>query len=317
MVSIVMPIFNRAEVIITTLNSVLSQSYKNWECIIVDDGSTDATMSIISKISSKEERFKIFQRGHEIPKGAPSCRNIGIAKSCGEFIIFLDSDDTLELHCLESRVKEFEQNLENDFLVFPMGVFQNGEILKKEINNSDSYLNDFLKYKLPWSIMCPIWKSEFIKKIEGFKESYPRLNDPELMIRALLVDDVRFKIINTSYDTVYYPSVTNWTTISKKYFNSLVLFIPNISSELDVKNKSHLKKLLIGYLKVWYRDFYFPDNMNLLNQNVELIRLFRNNGIISFYKSIVLKIVLYNHILLKYILRKIQNYQISKLNENL
>lgn len=314
MVSIVMPIFNRANVVEITFNSILDQTYADWECIVVDDGSTDNTITILKDLSNNDSRFKILERPKDTVKGAPSCRNIGIQIAKGDYILFLDSDDTLEPHCLASRVNVFQLNPNENFLVFPMGICTNGNVIKKEITTVKTFLIDFLSYKLPWSIMCPLWKADFIKSLNGFKEGYPRLNDPELMIRALLIPDVNFKVFNdVPYDTVYYPSVSNWVLMIDKYYNSLQLFIPDISNELEKRGQLELKKNLRGYLKIWYRDFFFPSNKNLITQNKNLIKLFRENSIITLRTSLILIGRFYIFIFLSYVNRKIKNSQIANL----
>ncbi len=311
MVSIVTPVYNRTVIVQSTINSVLSQEYKNWECIIVDDRSTDETFEFLTEYVKKDNRIQCTVKTNN--KVTPTCRNIGLAKAVGDYVIFLDSDDELLSHCLENRFF-FEKYKSQDFLVFPMGVNSDIGVSKKEIPVNESYLKDFLSYNLPWQTMCPIWKTSFIRKLNGFKEGYPRLNDPELMIRALLIPDVNFKVFNDiPYDTVYYPSVSNWVLMIDKYYDSLQLFIPDISNELEKRGQLELKKNLRGYLKVWYRDFFFPSNKNLTSQNKNLIKLFRKNDIITLRASLMLKARFYIFIFLSYINRKIKNSQIANL----
>ncbi len=314
-VSIIIPVFNRAAILQKTLDSVVNQSYQDWECIIVDDGSTDQTMPLLNKLAGKDLRFRVFQRDETKVKGASSCRNTGLEQASGEFVIFFDSDDELLPHCLENRIELFTKNQKNDFIVFPMGIYFNeNHIKKKEIANKDSYLIDFLSYTLPWQTMCPIWRTSFVRSLNGFSEGYPRLNDPELMIRAFLIPDVSFKVFSdVPYDTVYYPSVSNWVLMIDKYYNSLQLFIPDISKELERREKTEFKKYLKGYLKVWYRDFFFPSNKNLVTQNRNLIKLFRKNGIITLWTSLALSSRFYMFIILSHINRKIKNSQITNL----
>ncbi|MDA9069410.1 glycosyltransferase [Flavobacteriaceae bacterium] len=305
-ISIIIPVFNRSGIIENTLDSVINQSYTNWECILVDDGSNDNSVEILNKYKSIDGRFKVYSRPENTIKGAPTCRNIGIFKAVGEHVVFLDSDDTLEKHCLENRVQKFKVNPDKDFLIFPMGVMRDGHVSKKEITSKTSYLEEFLSYRLPWSIMCPIWKRDFLIKLKGFKEGYPRLNDPELMIRALLVQNVKFIVFNDEeYDTIYYPSISNWTLITDKYYDSLVLFIPDICKALELVNKHNLKPHLSNYLKIWYRDFMFPSNKNLIRQNTNLISLFYKQSINSLVKTMCLKILLYAHIFTHFVKRKL------------
>ncbi|SFZ92949.1 Glycosyltransferase involved in cell wall bisynthesis [Flaviramulus basaltis] len=316
LVSIIIPTFNRAHLIVKTLNSVIQQTYHNWECIIVDDFSKDKTVDVLRAFCNQDKRFKFYVRPEEQVKGAPTCRNIGLFKSNGDYVIFLDSDDTLMPECLNNRILEFQKNHEQDFLIFPMGIKKDDAVLKRDIQESSIHLIDFLNYKLPWSIMCPIWKRGFIINLKGFKEGYPRLNDPELMIRALLVPNVKYKVFNNvEYDTVYYPNITDWTLLKEKYFNSLLLFIPDICNELELRKNSKLKKNLNNYLKVWFRDFYFPSNQNLLHENRILIKMFYKRGITSLTKTIGLTIMYYSYIVLSY-LRRVLIKNIIKITDN-
>ena len=119
LVSIIIPAFNRAQLIGATLDSVLAQTYTNWECIVVDDGSLDYTTKVLDAYIKSDSRIQCFNRPSDSIKGAPTCRNIGIEKSKGEYLIFLDSDDFLLPHCLENRIKKFIENSLFKFLVFP------------------------------------------------------------------------------------------------------------------------------------------------------------------------------------------------------
>ena len=90
-VSIVLPSYNSSETILETIDSILNQTIKNFECIIVDDNSTDDSLKkIISKVSS-DKRFIIKKL--KINRGVVNARNLGIKESTGRFICFLDSDD--------------------------------------------------------------------------------------------------------------------------------------------------------------------------------------------------------------------------------
>ena len=93
LVSIIIPAYNQSSLISETLNSVLNQTYINWECIIVDDGSTDNTTEIVKKYTVGDSRFKLKNRPQKKLKGANACRNYGFKLSKGEYVLFLDSDD--------------------------------------------------------------------------------------------------------------------------------------------------------------------------------------------------------------------------------
>ncbi|MGY5850391.1 glycosyltransferase family 2 protein [Salegentibacter sp. F14] len=91
LISIIIPTYNRADLLGETLASVLKQTYQNWECIIVDDGSEDDTKALVH--SYKDNRIKYFYKKHEERSQA---RNLGLSKANGDLIQFLDSDDILE-----------------------------------------------------------------------------------------------------------------------------------------------------------------------------------------------------------------------------
>ncbi len=98
--SIIIPTFNRAELIRETIDSISQQTYENWECIVVDDGSTDNTRAIIEEFSKVEPRIKYV---HQENAERSAARNNGIEHAKGEWICFLDSDD----HFLPGNLAEF------------------------------------------------------------------------------------------------------------------------------------------------------------------------------------------------------------------
>jgi GalNAc5-diNAcBac-PP-undecaprenol beta-1,3-glucosyltransferase len=113
-VSIIMATYNRAHFIVETLLSIQNQVFKEWECIIIDDGGTDDTEDVIKVILDNDIRFKFFTRGNNYKKGLPGCRNYGLDLAKGEYIIFFDDDDivhpqnlSISLNCLQTSKKDF------------------------------------------------------------------------------------------------------------------------------------------------------------------------------------------------------------------
>ena len=92
-VSIIMATCNRAHLIEETLDSILNQSFRNWECIIIDDGESDSTQEVLYPYLEKDSRIKYFKRDNSHQKGLPGCRNMGLELANGEYIIFFDDDD--------------------------------------------------------------------------------------------------------------------------------------------------------------------------------------------------------------------------------
>ena len=106
LVSIIMPSYNTAEYIKNSVNSVLAQTYQNWELLIIEDCSTDNTMEVLSSFDDK--RIKVLK--NERNSGAALSRNYGLREAKGRWIAFLDSDDIWHPQKLEKQIAFMEQN---------------------------------------------------------------------------------------------------------------------------------------------------------------------------------------------------------------
>lgn len=104
-VSVVVPCYNQAQFLDTALQSVLEQSYTDWECLIINDGSTDHTEEIADLWLQKDTRFQYYQKPNG---GLSSARNYGIDRTQGVYILPLDADDYISTHYIEACVKVLE-----------------------------------------------------------------------------------------------------------------------------------------------------------------------------------------------------------------
>ena len=105
LISVIVPCYNQAHFLDETLNSILNQSYTNWECIIVNDGSPDNTENIAKKWMKKDQRFKYISKENG---GLSSARNHGLKVAKGDFIQFLDSDDLLSFDKFKKSINAFK-----------------------------------------------------------------------------------------------------------------------------------------------------------------------------------------------------------------
>src|SRR5919199_5480676 len=105
LISVVIPAYNSEKTIQETIKSVLKQSFKNLELIVIDDGSKDSTFDIVSSFS--DSRLRVFSY---LNAGVSASRNRGLAKAAGEFISFLDADDLWTPDKLEAQLKALEAN---------------------------------------------------------------------------------------------------------------------------------------------------------------------------------------------------------------
>lgn len=102
-VSIVTPSWNSEKYIVQTIESVRSQTYKNWEMIIVDDCSTDHTVEIATDYSKRDSRIKVYRQN--VNGGAAKARNRSLREATGRYIAYLDADDIWKPHKLEKQIK--------------------------------------------------------------------------------------------------------------------------------------------------------------------------------------------------------------------
>lgn len=131
--SIIVPTYNREEYIIKCIDSILDQTYDNFEAIIIDDGSTDNTDNLVKKYHDK--RIKYFKNTNH---GIGYSRNFGLNKAKGDYIFFLDSDDYLEENMLENTLKEIKNH---DILIFNYKeIFEiDNHILLNSFDEFDNY----------------------------------------------------------------------------------------------------------------------------------------------------------------------------------
>lgn len=111
--SIIVPVYNADKYLDQMIQSVLSQSYTNWELILIDDGSNDNSLEICTNYCKNDNRIKVF---HKKNTGVSDSRNIGINKSLGKWIVFLDADDWLEYDFLQSFYQSYMEN-ESDLII--------------------------------------------------------------------------------------------------------------------------------------------------------------------------------------------------------
>ena len=203
LVSLIIPIYNIEKLLPLTLDSVLNQTLVNFECIMVDDFSTDKTKSIAYSYAKKDKRFKVIT--HRANYGASTARNTGLRFAKGKYIAFLDSDDLIMPESLELRVKTLEDSedenvigtysgtctIKMDRKIPPIGK----EIELKKIDFISSNGN------CPFNANQPMFKTNLFKKLGGFDQSLTQAEDYEMWMRALRYG---FTIIPTNKQLVTY-----------------------------------------------------------------------------------------------------------------
>ena len=233
-VSIIIPVYNAEKYITETLNSILNQTHKSWECIIVDDGSIDNSKIIINEFIKKDTRFIFFERVKKLEKGANSCRNIGLSQAKGDFIQFFDADDIMLSNHLSTKVNVFKKEIETDLVVNKLSFFNNNERTYSSNIFSKNIFIDYYKGSIAYYICGPLWKHDFLKKIEAkFDINISNLDDWDFNIRMLL----------------YNPNIKFLDTVSmlyRRYPNSLSKQI-NLCNTFEIKSEIYARNKIFKF----------------------------------------------------------------------
>ncbi len=117
-VSVIIPVYNSEKVLLTPVKSLQAQTYKDWELILVDDGSKDDSAKLCDELAERYQNISVI---HQANGGVSSARNIGLNYAKGEYVLFLDSDDWLEDNAIEETVNRIEKD-DSDMAVFAMQI---------------------------------------------------------------------------------------------------------------------------------------------------------------------------------------------------
>jgi glycosyltransferase involved in cell wall biosynthesis len=189
LVSIIIPVFNRCQLIEETLLSIINQTYSNWECIVIDDGSSDNTWDVLLKYSIGDNRIKIFKRDRK-PKGAPTCRNIGMDYAKGDYLMFMDSDDLMGNNCLAFRIQHVNLHPKGLCYIFATKIFHEhiGDTNKywNKLKTSTPDIIRFLNFDTPWHTSGAFWSRKEKMPLVKFDETAESMQDWEMHIRNIL-----------------------------------------------------------------------------------------------------------------------------------
>ncbi|GEL12391.1 Glycosyltransferase involved in cell wall bisynthesis [Flavobacterium glycines] len=284
LVSIIIPTFNRAHLISETLDSVLAQTYQNWECIVVDDGSTDNTEELVNAYVKKDSRFQFHYRPSERLPGGNAARNYGFEVSNGEYINWFDSDDLMLPEFIRKKVY-FILHIKNDIDYVLCGFETFGiDYHVKIVYNLEfleNILDVFMTYKIVFSTPTFFFKRNIVKEVK-FNEYLSRAQDLDFVFRVLNNPSIRgvnikeiLVLVRNHNDTI----TSNFKRSEKKDLSSELIVWKNIFEYLFYKsNKISASYALRKYLKTIRRAIENKEYIlvvKMINKLKELSILFK------------------------------------------
>jgi glycosyltransferase involved in cell wall biosynthesis len=248
-ISIIIPTYNRSDLIQETLLSIEAQTYTNWECIIVDDGSSPDTIKLIKILIKNKNGFNFYERPKEITKGPSACRNYGFKFAKGNYIQFFDSDDVMHPNHLNLKMEAIKGN---DLVVCNLKEFSgsfNGfdfygssELIVKPKNVFEAFVTG----EFPMMMVAPLWKKQVLEKYMPIREDLHILEDHELYARALF-ETKQLAIVNE--DLVYYRVGSSSST--NNFYNNVDYGLESyFKAKHTVLNLSDSQRIKLAILKM-------------------------------------------------------------------
>jgi len=257
--SIIVPVYNTELYLRQCIESVLAQSYSNWELILVDDGSTDSSGSISSEYAEKDNRILV----RHLKNGGPSkARNYGLNLATGEYILFLDSDDYFPENTL-NVITESVQKTSAHIICGSFSILQNGNLCQKSINykdrviSNDAFLCDILKGNIPAAVWGKTYHKDAIGQIR-FNEKLDMGED--FIFNILILTQSTYQITYISKPIYNYrilnQSLTRTTICDifrQKTFIDIYIHLWNVKiSGAHIEVKSLIASNILGMIYVYY-----------------------------------------------------------------
>jgi glycosyltransferase involved in cell wall biosynthesis len=291
-ISVIIPTFNRENQILRAVYSVLNQTFKNLECIVVNDCSTDNTLMLLSKIKELDGRLIVIN--HESNKHASASRNTGIQNARGNYIAFLDDDD----EWLDSKLEKqylFLQNNTNVAMVYCwLDIFKNNQLIDSLKPTLSGYIFDECLPKQPiGNASTLLLRVGVIKKIGNFDTNLPRGNDGDFIRRVAEfyeIGVVKEVLVKYFADRDGNPRISlNDKKGIKKSIHSQEIKLNKFRDQLKSKKKEHqliLISISRGYFSILlFRKaliFFFKSiHLNPFNVYAYLVPIFSFNDFIK------------------------------------
>lgn len=280
MISIIIPLYNKERTISKCIESIISQTYTDWEIIIIDDGSTDNSKVQIQPFLY-DKRIKYY---YQTNRGVSTARNNGILKAQGDWIIYIDADD----YFLPDAFSVLLKNIENSDVSISVGNFyieDNGKRYKccKGENGiiKNNYKSWYFKHFLPRA-GTTLYKSQILKE-NLFDENLSRYEDAKSLFDIMRYH--KFKYINSPV-MVYSLDNTFLSKRSKNIYNDFIF-------SMDFNGKCFWERILLAMLLNQGLNMYSDNRILLKKIYIKFYHYRYLEIILSFYKRIINKFQMY------------------------
>ncbi|MGC3947716.1 MAG: glycosyltransferase family 2 protein [Chryseolinea sp.] len=208
-VSIIVPVYNRADIVSETIESVLKQTFSNWQLILVDDGSTDNSWSVLQQFAQRDSRITCVERPKNLIKGANSCRNFGLTMASAPFVKWVDSDDILSENNLAIQLSLIKNTSLN--AVFSQSTFfdtASGKLGNpwSRVVHSNDIIWDYVRNQIRWHTGGVLWRRSFLQDAPF---NVNQRNSQEWLMHGLQLLELRDNEYVITKDVVYFVRVGN------------------------------------------------------------------------------------------------------------
>lgn len=235
-VSIIIPTYNRANILKKALDSVLQQSYQNIEVIVIDDGSTDATSTFIENYINANDLYKILRYYKQVNRGPSAARNYGLEKSTGKYIIFFDSDDYMLPDRVHIQIKAILEN-KADLCAASFRYNSNGVEHKFKAPRLNNYYS-FYRRRFLVGTQAWMFKKSVLKSVKGYNEAIRYYEDVDLILRLI---SFGIRMCHVEEVLTYYEDNSN-DSLTQAKTNISIHYITGLLTARSTALKIHIKQ---------------------------------------------------------------------------
>lgn len=261
LVSVIIPVYNSSNVIKRCISSIINQTYRNLEIIVIDDGSTDDSLLKLAYI--KDPRLHVFKEKH---LGVSHARNLGLSKCSGDYVMFVDSDDVIDQNALSLLVEFVTSNKDIDVVKFGYNIVKNDRHVTRKIpielcnrmfdtrfeNDREQLIDCFFRDKntIPCYSCTLFCKKEFFKRSNlSFREDLYMMEDAVFHLDLIHSDGIFSFLADAIYDCYY-----NSESVTRSLWDCIRISRGALESAVIILNRLDYPGIAAGkYFKTIFR----------------------------------------------------------------